>query len=183
MTKYQAALAMAAVLPGQAHAELAHVRSEFRFTLDVPYESAAPLFGALKEQKWDPEWKPEFLYPDPPADQAGAIFRVDHGSHSSLWTTDVFDLPGGRVQYVSIIDGVMLTRIDIRLSKTGAESTGVSVAYERTALDPGANPHVRSLAANDAGQAPHWKAAIEHYWKSAKLNPGRSGTSLQSPPQ
>jgi hypothetical protein len=48
--------------------EAAHVRTEFRFTVNLPYESAFPLFGAWAGQKWFPGWKPRFVHPIPPAD-------------------------------------------------------------------------------------------------------------------
>ena len=64
---------------------LCYARTEFHFTVDLPYDSAAPLFGALAEQKWAPDFKPVFLYPDPPADQEGMVFRVAHSGHSSIW--------------------------------------------------------------------------------------------------
>jgi len=161
-------IAMAVVW--QAAEEVAHVRTEFRFTVDVPYDTAAPLFGALAEQKWAPGWKPQFLYPAPPADQEGAVFQVEHGSHTSAWVTTVFDLPGGHVQYVAIIDHLLLTRIDIRLARN-AGKTDVAVAYERTALEAGANDHVRALAKSDAVQGPEWKGQIEAYAKAAGAKP------------
>ncbi len=143
--------------------DLAHVRTEFHFTADLPYDVGAPLFGAWAEQKWAPEWKPLFLYPTPPVDQEGAVFRVDHGAHSSVWITTVFDLPRGRVQYVSVLNHVIITRIDIRLAKNGAEKTDVSVVYERTALGPDVNEQVRTLARADEHYGPEWKAAIDAY--------------------
>ena len=145
--------------------EVAHVRTEFHFTLDIPYASAAPLFGADAERKWSEGWYPRFLYPVPPADQEGAIFRVDHSaSHSSVWINTVFDLPAGRVQYVYILNQAVITRIDIHLTRNGSDKTGVNVVYERTALDPAFNEHVRSLAQSDAAGAKDWKPAIEAYW-------------------
>ena len=142
---------------------MAHVRSEFHFAVEMPYETAAPLFGALAERKWALGWNPQFVYPTPAEDREGAVFRVEHGSHTSVWVTTVFDLPGGHVQYVSVIDRVMLTRIDIRLAKNGTGKTDVAVAYERTALDVGVNEHVRALGRSDAGQGPEWKAQIDAY--------------------
>jgi len=158
-----------------AEEPLAHLRTEFHFTLDIPYASAAPLFGALAEQKWEKDWRPRFLFPIPPADEEGAVFRVDHGpSHMSVWVNTVFDLPGGHVQYVYILNQAMLTRIDIRLAKDGPAKTGVTVAYERTALEAGANAHVKSFAQGDADSADSWKPAIEGYWKAARES-GRAG--------
>jgi hypothetical protein len=139
----------------------AHARTEFRFTLDVPYDRAAPLFGAHAEQKWAPDWKPRFIYPDPAEDRQGAIFFVEAAGHSALWTTTEFDLPRGRVQYVSLWNQHVLTRIDITLAHNGPLKTDVRVAYERTAVDPSANEHVKAMSAADANKGPEWKRQIE----------------------
>jgi hypothetical protein len=144
-----------------------HTHTEFEFTLGAPYSRVAPLFGALAEQNWDPEWKPRFLYPTPPADREGAVFRVERPGQSSVWVNTLFDLATGRVQYVYVVDGVMATRIDIRLTREGDAATHVVVAYERTALEDAAAAHVRSLAKSDAGNGPEWKAAIEAYLAKA----------------
>lgn len=142
----------------------AHARTEFHFTVDLSYDIAAPLFGALEEQKWAPEWRPQFLYPHPPADVDGAVFRVDYSpSQSSIWTTSVFDLPGGHIQYVLVLDHVILTRINIQLARAGAQKTDVSVIYERTAIDPNANERIRQLAEEDARKGGEWQAAIDSH--------------------
>jgi len=150
-------LAALAALP---QASLAHARTEFHFTVDLDYVHAAPLFGAWEEQKWAPEFKPEFLYPMPPKDQEGAVFRVQKGEHSSLWVNTLFDLPGGRVQYVYVLADRLVTRIDIHLSKNGDHKTDVAVIYERTALISEANQHVQRLAEDDARSGDAWRDAI-----------------------
>jgi hypothetical protein len=149
----------------------AHARTEFHFSVDLAYDIAAPLFGALEEQKWAPEWKPQFLYPNPPADQEGAVFRVDYSpSQSSIWTTSVFNLARGHIQYVLVLDHVILTRIDIRLARAGAQKTDVSVVYERTAIHPNVNEDVRKLASEDAEKGEEWKAAIDRYGMTLKIS-------------
>lgn len=141
---------------------LAHTTTDFRFTVDLPYVDAAPLFGAWAEQKWAADWKPQFLYPNPPVDQEGAVFLVEKGPHTSIWVNTAFDLPRGHVQYVYVLGQILVTRIDIHLKKNGENQTDVSVTYERTALDPSANDQVKSLAQSDAGSADEWSSAINH---------------------
>ena len=169
MIKSKLVIVLLLLLPGNALAqvklgELAHTRTEAHLTLDLPYEVAAPMFGALAEQKWEPDWKPQFLYPNPPADQDGAVFRVDFSpSHSSVWMTTRFDLAGGHIQYVFTIIHAVITRVDITLARNGAGKTDVSVVYERTALDPSVNDDVLSMAKVDARKVAEWKAPIEAY--------------------
>jgi hypothetical protein len=154
--------------------EPAHVRTQFHFTVDLSYETAFPLFGASEEQKWFPGWKPQFLHPIPPADREGAVFLVDHGpSHSSMWTMTRFDPATGQVQYVYLLNGAVLTRIDIAVARNGNQKTTVTVVYERTALDPAANEHVRSLANHDARAADEWKALLDAYASKLRSGPAR----------
>ncbi|HEY3742789.1 MAG TPA: hypothetical protein VGL53_23245 [Bryobacteraceae bacterium] len=150
-----------AALIAEAAPSLERSHSEFTFHLDVPYPQAAPLFGALAEKKWDPEWNPEFLYPAPAADEEGSVFVIARNGHHSTWTTTVFDLERGHIQYLYFIEGVMVTRIDIHLSKPTSGGTDARVLYERTALDAAANAHVKTLGEHDGLQGPHWKQAIE----------------------
>ena len=150
-------LAALAALPANG---LARTSTEFHFTVDLAYEDAAPLFGAWEEQKWAPGWKPEFLYPIPPADQEGSVFRAQKGAYSSLWVNTLLDLPAGRVQYVYTLGERLVTRIDIRLKRNGTDRTDVSVTYERTALDPSANDQVQSLAKEDATSGEEWRDLI-----------------------
>ena len=165
MARLLGAMTMAACAAGAAE----HARTEFGFTLDVAYETAAPLFGALAERKWAPEWKPQFLYPVPAADQEGAVFSIEHGpEHSAIWVLTDFDLAGGHVQYVYALGNLLATRIDIHLKNAGEKRTEVAVLYERTSLRPEADEHVRALAQNDARQGPEWKAAIEKFVNGGK---------------
>jgi hypothetical protein len=144
-----------------------HVRTEFHFTVSAPFEEAAPLFGAEEERKWARGWNPLFVYPHPAKDQQGAVFRVDRGDGSSVWTTTAFDLPAGHVQYVYVIDNVMVTLIDIQLRRNG-ERTEVHVVYERTALIPAANERVKLSAVQDAGFGEEWAEQINGYLEKSR---------------
>ncbi len=158
-------LAAFAALP---QASLAHTSTDFHFTVDLPYHDAAPLFGAWEEQKWAPGWKPEFLYPTPAADQQGSVFRVQKGAHPSLWVNTIFDLASGHVQYVYVLADLLVTRIDIHIKGNSRDQTDISVTYERTALNPSANDHVKSLAREDSTSGEEWRRLINAY--AASMN-------------
>jgi hypothetical protein len=150
------------------HTLLAHTRITFTFTVNAPFGQAAPLFGADEERKWAPGWDPQFVYPNPAKDQAGAVFLVKHGPNSSVWTTTAFDLTDGYVQYVYVMNHVMVTLIDIRLTRHSAQRTGVSVTYERTALTSQANDHIADLAKQDEGFAKEWEDQINDYLQKSQ---------------
>ncbi len=164
------AATVVASLPSQEHPaspDLAHTRTEFKFTANASLEQAAPLFGANEERKWAPDWNPQFVYPTPAHDQPGMVFRVSHGQFSSVWINTAFDLAAGHIQYVYVVNDAMTTLIDIHLMRQGADKTSVNVVYERTALLPEANEHVLHFAKGDAKADQEWETQINGYLAKA----------------
>jgi len=143
--------------------DLAHTRVEFHFVADGPFEQVAPLFGANEERKWAADWNPQFLYPTPARDQAGMVFRVEHGDHTAIWINTAFDLAAGHIQYSYVLSKAMATLIDIHLTRDAAQKTGVAVVYERTALIPEANEHVEHFADGDKKAKKEWEESINGY--------------------
>jgi hypothetical protein len=139
-----------------------HVVNTFRFQLAAPLARAAPLFGPEGERCWaGKHWDPHFLYPQPARDTEGAVFTVQHGPHTSVWVNTVFDLTGGRMQYVAFIPGAVLSVIDVHLTPVDASHTTIEVTYARTALDPDANDDVTAMGADDRDSGPGWQHSIE----------------------
>ncbi|MCU1285530.1 MAG: hypothetical protein JWO13_1880 [Acidobacteriales bacterium] len=145
---------------------LLHVSHQFTFTIHAPMRAAAPLFGAHAERAWaGAEWDPQFIYPQPAADKEGMVFTVCHPHTNAIWVNTVFDLKNGHVQYVYFIPDALVTRIDIHITASNASTTNVKVVYERTALSPEANAHVRKMGEADAKAGPEWEKQITEYFK------------------
>jgi hypothetical protein len=146
---------------------LVHVTNSFRFQLAAPLTRVAPLFGPNGERCWAGEhWDPQFLYPQTARDQPdrdieGAVFTVQHGAHNSIWVTTVFDLAAGRMQYVAVVPDLLLSVIEVKLTRIDSSRTAVVVTYARTALAPIANDDVNGMGAADRDSGPHWQEAIE----------------------
>ena len=169
-----AAVALPAPQPPQPAAP-AHVVNTFHFEIAAPLVRVAPLFGPEGERAWaGRHWNPVFLYPQPAKDTESAVFAVQQGPHTSVWVNTRFDLAAGRMQYVSLIPGVLVSLIDVRLTSAEAAHTAVEVTYARTALDPGANEVVQSMGANDRTSGPDWQHAIETALALVTAGEGRS---------
>ncbi|HSM85029.1 MAG TPA: hypothetical protein VLT16_02700 [Candidatus Limnocylindrales bacterium] len=153
------ALVTAVQVRENAPPDLLHVSNSFEFRVHAPQSRVAPLFGAHRERLWAEGWDPQFVFPRPPADRAGAVFSIHHGGHTSTWVTTIFDPGKGHIQHVYFIPDVMTTLIDIQLSQRGTV-TRVRVRYERTALSPESNAVVRRQGEQDAKSGPEWQQAI-----------------------
>jgi len=144
------------------NSEPAHVSNSFQFVVRANMRRAAAFFGPDGERCWaGPQWNPEFLYPLPGRDVEGAVFKVQHGPHNSVWVNTVFDVAGGRMQYVAFIPDVLVSTVDVRLTPLDPSSTKVEVSYARTAVDPAANDKVEALGKSDRESGPQWQQAIE----------------------
>jgi hypothetical protein len=148
---------------------VAHVRNEFEFTVHAPYQVAAPLFGPEGERGWaEGHWDPHFLYPQPAQDVQGAVFTIRHGHHRAYWINTSFDLDARHFQYVYLIPDTMIVLIDVHFSELDPTNTKVNVAYERTALNPQANEHIKELGNSDRGSGKEWGTAINDYLAKQK---------------
>jgi hypothetical protein len=69
-------------------------------------------------------------------DVQGSVFTIQHGPHTAVWINTLFDLPGGRMQYVYVIPEKLATTIDVSLHAIDPTHTAVHVTYIRTASTP-----------------------------------------------
>ncbi len=141
----------------------AHTDARFDFVVPAPRAVAFPLFGAWGERAWaGDDWQPAFLHPVPAADEAGAVFTLEHGpGERAVWLTTEFDAAAGRAQHVYVLPGVQAVLIDLALTEApDGGSSRVEVRYRRTALDASADERVRALGAHDGSQGPQWAADV-----------------------
>jgi hypothetical protein len=148
--------------PEALASERVHTEERFSFVALGPLERVAPLFGAHREGLWSPDWNPQFVYPAPASDLPGMVFQVEHGRHPAVWVNTEFDLKEGRVQYVYIIPDSLVTVIRLRLTPE-KNTTRVDVEYDRTALSPEADSHVRHMAEGDRVSGPEWEKQVNEY--------------------
>jgi hypothetical protein len=151
---------------GQSSPQLHRTQTAFDLTVHLPYVEAAPLFGPQGERAWaGKHWNPQFLYPNIPHDEQGAVFTIQHGPFTAIWVNTLFDVEGHHFQYVYFIPAIMVTTIDVRF-KTATTTTQVHVVYTRTALTPEGNEHVTAFTAIDQSAAHDWQQSIDGHINS-----------------
>lgn len=96
------------------------------------------------------------------------MFTVQQGQHKSVWINTLFDLAGGRMQYVFFVADVMVSTVDVRLTSVDPSTTSVDVTYLRTAPDTSANEELQALGQNDRKKGPQWQEAIETYLREQR---------------
>jgi hypothetical protein len=153
---------------------LAHSHEEFSLKVAAPYDEVFPLFGAYLERNWATGFDPHFIHPFPAHDQEGMVFMWEINGKPSVWTNTAFDITTGHVQYVYFVSDVMVTLIDIHLSRNGEAETRVSVVYERTALKAEFNEEVRQHAKQDRTRNREWSAMLDGYLARTRSSPANA---------
>jgi hypothetical protein len=145
-----------------------HTREQFEFIAHAPLDVAWPLFGAVAERAWAPDWHPAVIWPATAADEEGMVFKVAQGEHTAVWVNTALDRVASRIQYVYVIPDLVVTVITLKLQETGP-STHVAVTYERTALADAAGEVVSEMAARDKTAGPEWARQINNHLHEAGL--------------
>jgi hypothetical protein len=134
----------------------------FTVSVDTSVAETTQLFGPLRESEWEPDWHPLFVHPESGAQRPGVVFTraVGHG-RTQLWTVTEYDEHSGRVAYVIVEPGFMVSEIQVQISADGPSRSRATVMHRRAALGEGANDIVAALTPHWAAtQRPHWEAAI-----------------------
>jgi hypothetical protein len=157
-----AATALGASALAQTTPQILRTQTAFELTVPLPYAETAPLFGPEGERVWaGKHWNPQFLYPQTPHDEQGAVFTIQHGPVTATWVNTLFDLDARHFIYAYFMPGIMVTTIDVRFTPENETATQVHVVYTRTALTPEGNDHVTTFTAIDKSAAHDWQEAID----------------------
>jgi len=144
-----------------------HVVRSFTITLQAPAAEATRAFGPIAEQGWDPDWHPQFVYPSPPREIPGAVFRVG----DQIWVLRDFDPEQHTVQYVVNIPERNVIVISISLASISARASSATITYEVTALSGAGMPHLQKVAHHLTAEALHWQSAVNAYLQRSRGHP------------
>jgi hypothetical protein len=141
---------------------LAQQSQSFTLSVNATVTETTQLFGPIREAEWEPDWHPVFVHPESGAQRPGVVFtRIAGHDRTQLWTLTEYDEHDGRVAYVIVEPGFMVSEIQVQISADGPTRSRATVMHRRTALSESANEIVEKLTPHWAtSQRPHWEAAI-----------------------
>ena len=138
-------------------------------TLNGTIDDVLPLFGAREEQKWEPDWKPEFIYPKDNKDEKNNVFKTEHeagGLHQSIvsyWVMTEFSIELNRVSY-AIFSGHDITTISIQCDAVSDSTTKAVIEYVMTSLDDHGDKLIELKSEKIFSQnLSDWESAINQY--------------------
>lgn len=133
--------------------------------LNAPPDTTFPLFGPVGETRWDPGWKPRFLYPlDGSQSGTGAVFLTSGSAgRESTWLMPTYDVAKREVEYVIVTPGYVAIELRILVAPDSIGRSRADIRYRYTALSETANGFIDHWAAHFPSEGPHWAAAINAY--------------------
>ncbi len=138
-------------------------------TLNGTIDEVLPLFGAREEQKWEPDWKPEFIYPIDKPDEKNNVFRVEHKGHGihanmvSYWVMTERSRERNKVSYAIFSDNDIAT-IDIQIDAASDSTTTALIEYNWTSLDDDGSKLIEKKAEHIfSDNLVDWEEAINQY--------------------
>lgn len=140
------------------------VENSFDFAVHGDFAQIAPLFGGYAERAWGgDQWRPHFVYPQPPHDVPGEVFTTAHGHNTVYWVNTAMDLDAGHFQYVYVMPDFQTTVIDVHLTRSAKREVAVHVTYKRTALQSQLNDHIVELGNKDRESGKEWQTGIQAF--------------------
>ena len=168
-----ALLAWAPFVGAQKNSESprAHAERSFTIRLSAPLDEVFPLFGPLAEREWSPQWNPHFLSPlDGSGIARGAVFTTTDERSEQIWVLTAYEPEQGHISYCIFWPGFVVSELDIRVRKSGADASFAEVRYRHTALSPEGDPFVARLAEHHRAMGPHWESAINEALRKRREN-------------
>jgi hypothetical protein len=142
-------------------------------TLNGAINDVLPLFGAREEQKWEPNWKPDFIYPKDKADEKNNVFKTEHkaggGPQStvSYWVMTEFSNELSKVSY-AVFSGHHVTTISIQCYAVTDSTTKAVVEYVMTSLDDHGSELIEQKSERIFSQnLADWENAINQYLRES----------------
>lgn len=157
------ALVVVATVPASAVAARLHAERSFTIALNAPADAATTAFGPIEEQRWSPEWRPEFAYPEDPKSVEGAVFTIRRDGRRQVWRVETWDMERHVVRYTAVDPEHTFTRFSIQVLAVDPTHSRATITSERTALSEAGDEEVAHFAAHFASQAPHWEATLNAY--------------------
>lgn len=142
-----------------------HIIRSRTFQLDVPIETAFPLFTPLGECDWVPGWEPTMLHPASGVAQRGTVFTTRApGEATTLWSIADFNGERHYVKYARVTPESRFGWVEVQCTAHAPATTEIQVTYTFTGLSESGNAYIEAMT-EDAYQTQinDWKALlVEH---------------------
>lgn len=128
--------------PGSVQGE--RCTAEFQAKVAGSPDEVFPLLCPVREYDWIPDWRCELIYSRTGVVENNCIF-ITHfpGEDPAIWVTTLFDPVARRVEYLRVVPGQKVVRMDLQVAAADPGHCQVSFRYTFTGLGAKGNEEIR----------------------------------------
>lgn len=148
-----------------------HISRTMAIQLNAPPDQTLPLFTAVGECLWIPDWEPTYIYPESGEPQTGMIWKTSQYSNvDSIWITAEYDTVACHATYIRFTPERHVARIDVQCDSIDGAKTIAEVTYSVTAIHADGHEDIEMLTeARFREMIGWWEKAINHYLESGEM--------------
>jgi len=149
------------------------VTHEYTQQIAAPPERVFPLLCPVREGEWLDGWSDivEMIHADSGLAEDGCVFRTrGPGRPETVWMITRHDATAGLVEFVRVTEGLVATRLTIRVEAASESTSAVHVTYAHTPLGEAGRAFVRenhSASAFERDLA-WWEASMNHWLETGE---------------
>ncbi len=143
-------------------------RSYTQSLLDSP-EKVFPLLCPVRETEWVNNWDPRLVISASGLIESDCIFVMPDEPGDSIWIVTQWNPDSFFVEFIKVIPGYTVGRIDIQLRRSKAEHTLADITYCFTALSPAASQFIDRFT-EDYYESfmKEWESEMNHFLETGK---------------
>ncbi len=145
------------------HANAKRLTRQYTMHLHAAPEQVFPLLCPVREYDWLPGWEARIVFTESGFTEQGCVFTTtDDGGREAVWTVSRYE-PGRAIEFVVVIPGIWVTKLDIALRREGG---GTVVEWRRTftALTPEGEQAMAAITETEfAAQVGRLERQLDHY--------------------
>ncbi len=143
----------------------------FEQTIEGTFEEIMPLYCPVREIDWCENWQPIRIISYSGLVEKDCIFMTPHNDKNDVfWIVTQYDLEAGEVEMLHHIPGVLVTRLNIRLTANTENKTKASITYAKTSLSESGDKVLTSFTKENYDiMMDSWEQAMNHYLKTGEM--------------
>lgn len=146
------------------------VHHEYRQKLRGSVARVFPLLCPVRERDWVEGWDPSIVWSESGVVERDCVWLTPHESgHRAVWIVDRHEPDSHRLGLIKVVPDLLVTRVGIELSETGADRCEAFITYTHTALSEQGRGLVEEFTRDEWVRfMERWERALNHYLETGE---------------
>lgn len=140
------------------------IRREYTQTLSATPQTVFPLLCPVEEDKWIPEWSPEFVLSCSGVAEEDCIFQTPGKPNSSIWIISRYEPEQFHIEMYKVTPEHTVGKLRIQVSGKNKKETKATISYEYTSLGEDGDLFLEGFTEESYAEFMKiWEDALNHY--------------------